>query len=89
MLSGQEVLQCVTLQDKQYLYHNWMALNSCFQILKSSLVLQGEVTEMKADEEKLEVFEAAVDKNLISLLHDSLNKVPITLSQLKTCLKNN
>ena len=57
---------------------------------KSSLSPQGEVTEMKADdifiendEEKLEVFDAAVDRYLISLLHDALNKVPFTLSQLK------
>ena len=52
---------------------------------KSSLSPQGEVTEMRADDIIIEsdVEKLAVDRYLISLLHDALNKVPFTLSQLK------
>ena len=55
-----------------------------------SLSPQGDVTKMDPDDmctenhkEKLDVFEAFVDRYLLGLLDDCLNNVPFTTSQLK------
>ena len=58
---------------------------------QSCLAPQGVVTEMQADElfveshpEKSQIFETSIDRYLIGLLDDALNKVPFTLSHLKS-----
>ena len=58
---------------------------------QSCLAPQGVVIEMQADElfveshsDKSQIFETSIDRYLIGLLDDALNKVPFTLSHLKS-----